>query len=54
MSELLSKISSTARTWIVSVTLIWEELLANSISYLSIIPLSLHFFPFPVSVFPGE
>lgn len=50
MSELLSKISSTTRTWIVSVMLIWKELLAKSISYLSITPLPLHFFPFPISI----
>lgn len=54
MSELLSKISSIARTWIVSATLTWKELLANSISYLSIIPLPADFFPFPVSVLMGS
>lgn len=46
----LTKISSMAGTWIVSVMLTWKELLVNSISYLSIIPLPLLFFPFPISM----
>lgn len=50
MSELLSKIFSTTGIWIVSVMLTWKDLLANSISYLSIIPLPLHFYQFPISL----